>query len=138
MRNVWVEAGDTPVPTRRSSGTVLRFDPRRSDPRGWRLAETVARQRRVSIAALFGRDRGQAHVALARQIAMYLMHVSYGRHYSDVGRFFRRDRTTVSHACALIEEMREDSCFDDDLSRIEELLAGDTGSEREVAHAASW
>ncbi len=36
------------------------------------------------------------------------MHVSYGRHYAEVGKFFRRDRTTVSHACALVEELRED------------------------------
>lgn len=137
MRSMLVEAGNAPAPARRSGGRVLRFAPRRSDPRGWRLAEAVARHRRVDIVDLLGRDRGEAPIALARQIAMYLMHVSYGRHYAEVGKFFRRDRTTVSHACALVEELREDPDFDRELDHLEGLLADDTGSEREVIRAAS-
>jgi chromosomal replication initiation ATPase DnaA len=117
---------------------VLRFEPHRSDPRGWRLAEAVARQRRVSMTDLLGRERGEAPIALARQIAMYLMHVGFGRHYAEVGKFFERDRTTVSHACALVEDMREDPGFDDELNRLEDVLAGEASSEREVACAAGW
>ena len=138
MRSMLAEAGNAPAPSKRSGGRVLRFEPHRSDPRGWRLAELVAGYRRVSTADLLGRDRGEAPIALARQIAMYLMHVSYGRHYAEVGKFFRRDRTTVSHACALVEELREDPEFDSDLDRLEDSLADDTGSEREVARAADW
>ena len=138
MRSRLAEAGNAPAPAKRNGGRVLRLEPRRSDPRGWRLAELVASYRKVSIAELLGRDRGEAPIALARQIAMYLMHVSYGRHYAEVGQFFRRDRTTVSHACALVEELREDPDFDNGLNRIEDLLVDDTGSEREVARAAGW
>jgi len=138
MRSRLAEAGNAPAPAKRNGGRVLRFEPRRSDPRGWRLAELVASYRKVSIAELLGRDRGEAPIALARQIAMYLMHVSYGRHYAEVGQFFRRDRTTVSHACALVEELREDPDFDRGLNRLEDLLADDTGSEREMARAAGW
>ena len=34
-------------------------------------------------------------VAVARQLAMYLMHVALGWQYAEVGQFFGRDRTTV-------------------------------------------
>ena len=76
-------------------------------------------------------SRGEAEVALARQLAMYLMHVVLGRLYQDVGRFFGRDRTTVSYACALIEDLRDDPEFDAEVSRLERRLA----MRREVTHA---
>ena len=137
MRSVLVDAGEAPARMGlHGDGRVLRFDSRRADRRGWRLAEIVAQRRRVSIRKLFDRDRGEAEVALARQIGMYLMHVCYGRPYADTGRFFGRDRTTVSHACALIEEMREDRLFDGDLDEIESLLLAEAGTEREVACAS--
>ncbi len=56
--------------------------------------------------------RGRARVALARQTAMYLVHVTCGLSLSDVGDLFARDRTTVRHACGLIEDMRDDHTFD--------------------------
>lgn len=56
--------------------------------------------------------RGRARVALARQTAMYLVHVTCGLSLSDVGELFARDRTTVRHACSLIEDMRDDHTFD--------------------------
>jgi chromosomal replication initiation ATPase DnaA len=116
---------------------MLRFDPRRADPRGWRLVDLVAELRGIPECELLQRDRGQADVALARQIAMYLMHTCYGRHYAEVGRFFGRDRTTVSHACALIEEMRENARFDATLQWVESELAAEAACEREATHAAA-
>jgi chromosomal replication initiation ATPase DnaA len=62
--------------------------------------------------------RGRAGVALARQIAMYLAHVVGGQSLTDIGAHFRRDRTTVAHACRLIEARRDDPSFD----RVVELL----------------
>lgn len=53
-------------------------------------------------------DRGTAGTALARQIAIYLSHVELGFSLSEVGRQFGRDRTTVAHACALVEDLRDD------------------------------
>jgi chromosomal replication initiation ATPase DnaA len=60
---------------------------------------------------------------------MYLMHVALGRSLTDVGRMFGRDRTTVSHACARIEDMRELPRFDADVTRLEDVLFanGDAG-----------
>jgi chromosomal replication initiation ATPase DnaA len=83
-----------------------------------------------------GPDRGKAEIALARQVAMYLMHTHYSRIYSEVGRFFGRDRTTVSHACGLIEEMRENVAFDTSVARLEAALSAEAMVEREIAHAA--
>lgn len=137
MRSELAQAGEAPAPRLRSRGRLLRFDPRRSDPRGWRLAELVAAERGVAIRALFQPDRGQADVALARQLAMYLMHVEFGRLYADVGRFFGRDRTTVWHACALIEDLRDEREFDAMLERLRLALLSEAATERGGNHAAT-
>lgn len=136
MRSVLAQAGEAPAPRRRPKGKVLRFDPQRADARGWRLVELVAAARGLSTTALMGPDRGKADIALARQLAMYLMHTHYSRIYSEVGRFFGRDRTTVSHACGLIEEMREEVAFDAGVARLEADLSGEAMAEREAAHVA--
>lgn len=110
---------------------VLEFEPRRRDRAGWCLLRFVAAARNVPTAQLLLPSRGEADVAQARQLAMYLMHVVLGRVYLDVGRFFGRDRTTVSYACALIEDLRDDPQFDAEVSRLERRLA----MRREVKHA---
>jgi Bacterial dnaA protein helix-turn-helix len=56
--------------------------------------------------------RCRGDIALARQIAMYLAHVVGGLSLSEVGRLFGRDRTTVAHACAVVEDRRDDARFD--------------------------
>ena len=47
-----------------------------------------------------------------RMIAMYLVHVAFGHTYEAIGSEFRRDRTTVSHACRTVEDRRDDADFD--------------------------
>ena len=56
--------------------------------------------------------RGVARTALARQVAMYLAHVACGLTLTDAGRLFGRDRTTVAHACLIVEDRRDDPLFD--------------------------
>ena len=51
-------------------------------------------------------------VARVRQIAMYVAHVGLGISMQDVGCGFFRDRTTVRHACHLVEDLRDDDEFD--------------------------
>jgi len=63
--------------------------------------------------------RGEARVALARQVAMYLAHVGLGFSFTEVGRLFTRDRTTVAHACGVIEDRRDDPLFDRTLELLE-------------------
>ena len=68
---------------------------------------------------LCGASRGVANTAVARQVAMYLAHVACGLTMTDVGRLFARDRTTVSHACRVIEDRRDDPSFDRALDFLE-------------------
>jgi hypothetical protein len=64
--------------------------------------------------------RGSARAARARQAALYLAHIGFGLTYSTVGRAFGRDRTTVRHACARIEDAREDRGLDLGLGHLEQ------------------
>jgi chromosomal replication initiation ATPase DnaA len=82
----------------------------------------------VSIHDLLGK-RGGARIVLARQIAMYLTHVVCGLNMAQVGASFRLDRSTASYACRRIEDLRDDPCFDRQLTQLENLLrtAGDIG-----------
>lgn len=66
----------------------------------------------VSSKELRQTGRTAADVSRVRQIAMYVMHVSLRISMHEVGRCFARDRTTVRHACHLIEDMRDDMDFD--------------------------
>ena len=56
--------------------------------------------------------RSALPVSRVRQIAMYAAHVTLGLNMTDVGTGFGRDRTTVMHACHVIEDMRDDKEFD--------------------------
>lgn len=67
----------------------------------------------------FAPSRRAMKTANARQLAMYLCHVLSGLTMTDVGAMFGRDRTTVSHACAQIEDSREDPQVEDQIQAIE-------------------
>ena len=66
----------------------------------------------VARADLHHTTRGRAKVARARQVAMYLAHVACGLSLTETGRLFGRDRTTVAHACSVVEDRRDDPLFD--------------------------
>jgi len=90
---------------------------------GARLAEAaVAGMARVPLAAFRGVTRGRQQVALARQMAMYLAHVTFGLSLTRVGTCFGRDRTTVRHACALVEDRRDDPRLECALNALETAL----------------
>ena len=61
--------------------------------------------------------------AFARQIAMYIAHVGFGLPMGEIGKAFARDRTTVLHACHLVEDRRDEARFDSLLDQLE-LAAG--------------
>jgi len=54
---------------------------------------------------------------------MYVTHVNMGLSMAEVGRGFGRDRTTVMHACHLIEDMRDDAEFDQIVRMTERITA---------------
>lgn len=86
------------------------------------IEQTVAQIFGVSGGDLRRATRGRAHVARARQVGMYLAHVACGLTLTDVGRVFERDRTTVAHACGVIEDGRDDPTFDHVLELLERAV----------------
>ena len=72
--------------------------------------------------------RGRAKIALARQVGMYIAHVGYGMSLTEVGRLFDRDRTTVAHACGVVEVRRDDPDFDEAVVLLELIVRAVDGS----------
>ncbi|MEO0981987.1 MAG: helix-turn-helix domain-containing protein [Pseudomonadota bacterium] len=66
--------------------------------------------------------RGLAETAFARQVSMYLVHAGFGLSLARVAAAFRRDRSTVAHACHQIEDRRDDPEFDAWIERLESIL----------------
>jgi len=86
------------------------------------LEQAVLRVFMVGRAELWSGTRGHARAAYARQVAMYLAHVACGLSLTEVGRVFARDRTTVAHACGLVEDLRDDPVIDRSLELLEGVL----------------
>lgn len=91
----------------------------RRDPEVMLLLALVAYERDVPLQMLFARSRCRAEVAEARCLAMYLAHVSLGRPIHTLARLFRRHWSTVSRACARLEDRREYPEVDAFLDRLE-------------------
>ncbi|MGF6172332.1 helix-turn-helix domain-containing protein [Ensifer sp. 4252] len=64
--------------------------------------------------------RARCHV---RQIAMYVCHVVLQISQGDIANAFERDRTTVRHACSVVEDRRDAADFDAFVETIERLVA---------------
>ncbi|GFO80650.1 MAG: hypothetical protein A49_02770 [Methyloceanibacter sp.] len=75
--------------------------------------------------------RRSPRAAFARQVAMYLAHVVCGLSMTEVGVLFSRDRTTVAHACEVVEDRRDDPELD---RRVEGLECAVTA----LAGALAW
>ena len=89
------------------------------------VVELVSRHANVPSSAVFGASRDVRPIARARQLAMYLAHVMLGESLTSVGLAFGRDRTTVSYACNLIEDLRDDPRFEAEVSALERELQRD-------------
>ena len=114
----WGRIGVRSLPQRRADSRLAR------DRAAARIVDMVGASRGVTREEILSRRRCSRQVVGARQLAMYLVHTLLGRTYLEVGRLFRRDRTTVSHACARIEDMREDrSAFEGEVAAIEAAIA---------------
>jgi hypothetical protein len=104
-----------------------RFKPPQRDAHGqacWLMEEVVAATFAVPVAELRLPSRRSADAAFARQTAMYLAHAVFGLNHHQVGRLFRRDRTTARHACRLVEQRRDNAAFDRVLQSLENMCAG--------------
>lgn len=67
-------------------------------------------------------DRGRSDEARSRQITMYLLHTSLSLTYSEIACALGRDRTTVSHACRLVEDGRDNGALNAMLCELEGIL----------------
>ena len=94
------------------------------------ISAAVAAAFTVPIGELHHRSRRRAPVALARQSAMYLAHVTLGLTFAEVGRVFGRDRTTAAYACRRIEDRRADVRLDCALAELEQALRRDVVATR--------
>jgi len=100
--------------------TESRAEPSRAPFRGSEKAIEVCDCLIDIVSALFGissneiRRAGRTNldVARVRQLAMYVAHITLSLTMKDIGVGFSRDRTTVLHACHLIEDLRDDLEFD--------------------------
>ena len=73
--------------------------------------------------------RGSRRAAFARQIAMYLAHVGFGLNFETIGHVFGRDRTTVAHACRVVEDGRDDIWFDCRVAALELICRAASGGD---------
>jgi chromosomal replication initiation ATPase DnaA len=109
-------------PTSPSASAAHRRDGRRGARRVCELvALATAAAFAVPVGELTAATRRTPYVAFARQSAMYLVHVTFGLSYSEVGRAFGRDRTTAAYACKLIEDRRDDPAVDAVLDALESV-----------------
>lgn len=93
----------------------------------------IVRQIVGELVILFGdrvlarRDRRRlaCHV---RQISMYVCHVALRIPQNDIATAFGRDRSTVGHACHVVEDRRDDPVFDDFVSAMERVVVSVFGT----------
>ena len=65
--------------------------------------------------------RQRRSVARVRQIGMYVAHVTLRMRMADIAIGFGRDKSTVTHACHVIEDLREDAEFNAVVAKAEEI-----------------
>ncbi|MBJ3776416.1 helix-turn-helix domain-containing protein [Acuticoccus mangrovi] len=86
------------------------------------LKNLCARAAGVRVADLECPTRGHAHVAFARQLLCYLANTMLNLNYATVGALVGRDRATIRHACATIEDRRDDGAFDMFVTSVEDAV----------------
>lgn len=58
-----------------------------------------------------------------RQITMYLGHTMLGLPLTTIGAVLGRDRTTVSHACHMVEDRRDDAAYEHFIAAAERIVS---------------
>lgn len=72
---------------------------------------------------LQARLKGSSEICFARQVSMYLLHIIFNINLTRTAQLFSRDRSTVSHACHVVEDSRDDAIFNSKLERLENFLS---------------
>jgi chromosomal replication initiation ATPase DnaA len=82
----------------------------------------VASHYKVPATALLLRFARVQGATEARQVAMYLANTLFTISQQEIAQFFNRDRTTVCHACHLVEDKRDEDEFDKTICYLELAL----------------
>lgn len=95
-------------------------------PRDFELEQwliwAVAAEFSVSRDDLLSQSRGTQEASRARGIIMYILHTVMEYSMTSAGCCVGRDRTTVRHQCALIEDLRSKPVWDAKVEAVEEAL----------------
>lgn len=84
--------------------------------------EVVCEAFGVPHADLIVRDGRDAKLSAARQASIYLAHVVGQLTLNEAAACFRRDRSTISHACINVEDRRDSPVFDLQMDYMEKRL----------------
>lgn len=68
-------------------------------------------------------DPGRRATSHVRQVAMYVCHVAYSMPMGEVAQAFGRDRSTVGHACRMVEDRRDDRAYDTFVAIVERMAS---------------
>ncbi len=98
-----------------------KFNPQKDEDRAYLAAALTAYALGLKLEALLAPGRGTPAESRARHIAIYLAHVGLGMSLARVARAFDRDRSTISYACHVVEDLRDEDAFDD---FVEQLTLG--------------
>lgn len=108
-----------PVPHTPFTAAFTSSESRSPERKCRRITTSVAAEFGIALADIESAARGSREAAFARQIAMYLAHVGFGLGFTEIGKFFGRDRTTVAHACRVVEDRRDDVWFECRIAALE-------------------
>ena len=97
-------------------------DPRRDRLTAAFVTHLVALATDVSPGDIAAHKRVSSAAARARQIAIYLTHITFHWPLARVAFAFGRDRTTCAYACHRVEDLRENPDFDARLGALEDCL----------------
>ena len=95
------------------------------NPTPERIMEAVANYFYIPVEQMISQNRSK-DVAYPRQIAMYMIRQELEYSFPDIAKIFKRDHTTVMHACNKIEEERKNSRETEDvIKKLHNNIRGD-------------
>jgi chromosomal replication initiator protein len=85
------------------------------------VIDAVCKALNVSKSDLLGKCRVR-DLAIARQIAMYLIRKYHGLTLKNIGKLFNKDHSTVIYSCEMVEELNGiDKVFTDKINKVLKL-----------------
>lgn len=88
------------------------------------VIDAVCQTYAIPRAILLSPTRGTAASAHARHVVSYILNVYFEHSLTAIGAFFGRHRTSIGHGVTLIEDKRDDPCFEAVLEQLNGYIAG--------------